>query len=217
MVRMNAEIPYIPPSYKADGFNCPFCHAYAKQEWGHPNRIVGSTNYGKDQGFAICRCSRCEKFSTWIDEKLIFPSAVTAPSPNPDIPDDIKVDYEEARSILSGSPRGAAALLRLAIQKLCKHLGEKGKDINDDIASLVSKGLSPKVQQALDIVRVVGNNAVHPGQIDLKDDTETANRLFGLVNLIADVMITQPKHIEEMYKSVIPKGKRDAIDKRDGS
>ncbi len=214
---MSTEIPYTPPSYKADGFNCPLCHAYAKQEWGHPVLIAAATRYGAKENFAVCRCSRCEEFSTWIDEKLIFPSAVTAPSPNPDIPDDIKVDYEEARSILSGSPRGAAALLRLAIQKLCKHLGEKGKDINDDIASLVSKGLSPKVQQALDIVRVVGNNAVHPGQIDLKDDTEIANRLFGLVNLIADAMITQPKHIEEMYKRVIPKGKRDAIDKRDGS
>ena len=108
-------------------------------------------------------------------------------------------------------------MLRLVIQKLCKHLGEKGKDINEDIASLVSKGLSPKVQQGLDIVRVVGNNAVHPGQIDLKDDTETANRLFGLVNLIANVMITQPKHVEEMYKTVVPKTQRDAIDKRDSS
>ena len=108
-------------------------------------------------------------------------------------------------------------LLRLAIQKLCKHLGEPGKNINDDIASLVKKGLSPKVQQALDIVRVVGNNAVHPGQIDLRDDMDIAGSLFDLVNLIADVMITQPKQIEQMYQTVVPESQQEAIKKRNDS
>ena len=36
--------------------------------------------------------------------------------------------------------RGRDAHLRLAVQKLCKLLGEKGKDINQDIAKLIKKG-----------------------------------------------------------------------------
>jgi hypothetical protein len=110
--------------------------------------------------------------------------------------------------------RGAAALLRLAIQKLCKHLGEKGKNIDNDIGALVEKGLDGRIQKALDIVRVIGNNAVHPGQIDLRDDRATAEELFDLVNLIAETMINQPKHIEELYDR-LPQGAREAIEKRD--
>ena len=215
---MNAEIPYTPPSFKSDGFNCPFCNAYANQEWGYPSRSLDSgRNYGTDIDFAICHCSRCGKFSIWANRVMTYPTASIAPLPNSDMPQNIKTDYEEARKILSGSPRGSAALLRLAIQKLCIHLGKKGDNINSDIASLVSEGLPPKVQQALDIVRVVGNNAVHPGQIDIKDDFETANKLFGLVNLITDVMISQPKHIESLYNTVIPESQRKAIEKRDST
>ena len=39
-------------------------------------------------------------------------------------------------------------------------------------------------------------------------------KLFELVNLIADVMITQPKQIEGLYQS-LPKSELEAIQKRD--
>ena len=100
------------------------------------------------------------------------------------------------------------------MQKLCKHLGEKGKSIDEDIASLVKKGLNPLVQQSLDIVRVIGNDAVHPGVIDLKDDRDTALRLFELVNTIADQMISNPRAVREMYAK-LPEAKRKAIETRD--
>ena len=101
------------------------------------------------------------------------------------------------------------------MQKLCKHLGEKGKNIDADIAALVKKGLNPVVQQSLDIVRVVGNESVHPGTIDLNDDRETALRLFDLVNAITEQMISHPKKVQELY-SKLPESKREAIEKRDG-
>jgi hypothetical protein len=79
------------------------------------------------------------------------------------------------------SPRAAAALARLCIQKLMKELGESGDNLNRDIAELVKKGLEVEVQPALDVVRVIGNNTVHPGAIDLKDNKQTALTLLGLV------------------------------------
>ena len=76
------------------------------------------------------------------------------------------------------------------------------------------KGLPVQIQQALDTVRVVGNDAVHPGQIDLNDDQATAQSLFESVNIIIDEMISKPKKIKEMYDK-LPASKRDAIAKRD--
>ena len=162
----------------------------------------------------LSRCFNCREFSVWIYDRLVFPSSIECPLPNPDLPDGVRLDYEEAGKILNLSPRGSAALLRLAIQKLCAALGEKGKNIDEDIASLVNKGLKPLVQKALDAVRVIGNEAVHPGKLDLKDDRDTATKLFDLVNIIAEQMISNPKHVEEVYGK-IPEEKRKAIDKRD--
>lgn len=163
----------------------------------------------------LSKCYNCEKLAVWVHERLLFPSHKTGTKPNPDLTDEITRDFEEARSIVDESPRGAAALLRLCVQKLCKTLGEKGRNIDEDIAALVKKGLNPVVQQSLDIVRVIGNESVHPGSIDLNDDRETALRLFDLVNAITEQMITHPKKVQEMY-SKLPESKRLGIEKRDG-
>jgi len=161
----------------------------------------------------ISRCFNCKKIAVWVHRNMVFPSNVEGPAPNPDLPDDILRDFNEARSILASSPRGSAALLRLAVQKLCAFLGEKGKNIDDDIASLVKKGLDPLVQQSLDVVRVIGNEAVHPGTVDLRDDQATSLQLFDLVNIIAQQMISQPKAVREMYEK-LPEAKRKAIHAR---
>ena len=161
----------------------------------------------------LSKCYHCKKIAVWVHGNLIFPNEKIGVIPNPDLPDKIIRDFEEARSILGESPRGAAALLRLCVQKLCIHLGEKGKNVDDDIASLVSKGLNPLVQKSLDIVRVIGNEAVHPGVIDLNDDRDTASQLLNLINSIAEQMISHPKHVEAMYEK-LPESKRKAIEIR---
>ncbi len=216
--------PYTPARHNIQAFNCPYCGAYAKQNWTFGSKTKArygqrvSINLSPEDYIPNCKiaeCSNCSQHTFWLEDKLIFPYDSTAPLPNIDMPNDVKVDYEEARSIASISPRGAAALLRLAIQKLCKHLGESGNNINSDIGSLVKKGLPVKLQQALDSVRVVGNNAVHPGQIDLKDDVEIANKLFVFINIICDNQISQPKQIDTFYQEVIPENLKQAIENRD--
>ena len=208
--KMSTKIPYIPPSFKEEAFNCPYCNAYANQKWHFVNTNNGYyINY-----LMICYCNHCKQYSIWYKEKMIYPDYSGIEPSNQDLSEEIKNDYMEAASILQKSPWGACALLRLALQKLCIELGEKGENLNNDIANLVKKGLPSKIQQALDAVRVIGNEAVHPGELDLKDDMETATQLFKLINFIAEKMITEPKEIKEIYNK-IPELKKKQIEKRD--
>ena len=174
----------------------------------------GKYLYQEANNLFLSHCYNCHKIAVWVHQSLVFPAQRVGPEPNADLPEEILRDVEEARTILNLSPRGAAALLRLCVQKLCATLGERGKNIDDDIASLVAKGLNPTVQKSLDVVRVIGNEAVHPGVIDLRDDRDTGIQLLTLVNIIAEQMISQPKMIDDLYEK-LPEGKKQAIQERD--
>jgi len=167
------------------------------------------------KGFSVATCSSCEEFTLWVNEEIIYPKKTTVPPPNEDLDEDIKTLYLEASNILIDSPKGATALLRLALQMLLKQIGKDGKKINDDIKELVSEGLSPTIQQALDLLRVIGNNAVHPGQINLDDNAEIAQKLFSILNFIADELITKPKELEKLYADLIPLETQEYIRQRD--
>jgi hypothetical protein len=209
--------PYKTPAHNERTFNCPHCEAYAAIHWAPLTWTAADNSVRTMAHLDLAMCTNCGKYSLWVNEAMVYPDQTTVPPPNADLEEEIQQDYLEAANILERSPRGAVALLRLGIQKLCRQLGQPGKNINDDIATLVKAGEIPqRVQQALDIVRVVGNNAVHPGQIDLRDDRDTALRLFQLVNLIAERAISQPKEVEELYGS-LPEAARKQIERRDGT
>ena len=203
---------YIPPTFAQDNFHCPFCGVYAHQRWDH--RVVSRNLEEMVVDLSISECAHCKSFAFWFKESLIMPDRGTAPQPSPEMPVEVSQDYEEAASILAKSPRGAAALLRLAVQKLCVNLGKSGENLNSDIAEMVAEGLKVEIQQALDVIRVVGNNAVHPGVLDLKDDVATCDALFNLLNLIVEDRIAQPKRVGDLF-SQLPQSSRDAIEKRD--
>ena len=221
------DTPNSIPELKKTSFSCPHCGAFAHMAWwfAATQGLGPSANW-----FWMSRCSACKKDSVWDTVShavagtkehsqtgtLVYPRMAQAPGAHPDMPEDIKADFEEARQIAGISPRGAAALLRLCIQKICIKLGHPGKNINHDIAAMVAAGLPPRVQEALDVVRVVGNNAVHPGEMTPEDTHELAQTLFELVNLIVDVLIAQPARVSAVYAR-LPQKNLQAIAKRDGA
>jgi Domain of unknown function (DUF4145) len=204
---------YIAPQIDLKAFTCPHCGVLSQQQSQALNKYLQSDANPSNRIIASTVCQHCRGFTLWCQGKMVYPNRGNAPLPNPDMPDDVKADYEEAATIATLSPRGAAALLRLAIQKLCKHLGGDGHNINNDIALLVKKGLAGDIQKSLDIVRVIGNNAVHPGQIDV-DDPDIVAHLFALINITTETMISVPNKINALYGD-LPKTALQAIEKRD--
>jgi hypothetical protein len=206
-------------------FTCPFndCRTFAVQHWGYPSRTVvdyggGEWAYrenGTIPALIFSKCEACNREAIYIDGQIVLPAETDAPPPAVDMPKDCMPDYEEARSILPRSPRGSAALLRLVIQKLLPHLGSTKKTIDGAIGELVAAGkIKTQIQQALDTVRVIGNESVHPGEMDLRDDRDTALAIFRIVNLIVETEITEPKRLETLYAS-LPQSKLEGIAKRD--
>ncbi len=193
------------PIYELNAFNCPHCNAYSEQIWSNISKLNNNEGiYSQIKNFKISECRRCRKISIWENENMIYPIKNIVELPNEDMPDEVKIDYIEASKIVNDSPRGAAALIRLAIQKLCIHLGEKGEHLDTDIKSLLSKGLSQQLHKAFEIVRIIGNNAVHPGEIRIDDDKATAIKLFSIINIICTEMISRQKLISDLFDEKMP-------------
>lgn len=208
-------IPYVIPKFIATNFNCPHCHTHAEQFWMN---LTYATNAGQTtrSDYKVSTCNKCKDVAIWHDENMVFPKMKGGPHPNPDMPPEIKKEYDEAAIILQDSPTGAAALLRLGIEKLAKKLGDENKSLDENIGFLVKeKGLSTRVQKALDSVRVIGNKAVHPGTIDLSDTPETAEKLFKMVNIIVQQTISDEKDVDGLYDESLTEGEKQHVEERD--
>lgn len=210
---------YIAPNKDLKAFTCPHCHTLSQmhRETHRFNNDVENKGNGTlilVNVVTICKCANCGKKILWVNNDYAYPDLQPIEA-NMDMPDSVKQLYEEAGLIYTKSPRAACGLLRLAIDRLCNELGETDRDINKNIAALVKRGLSVEVQQALDIVRVVGNKAVHPGQIAFDvDSVDTAETLFTLINIIVDRLISEPKRIASIFNK-LPDSVKEAVQKRD--
>lgn len=218
---------YKMPAHNERAFNCPHCGAYAEQKWCKCY-TENYSEYGPEYNssdISFAKCYACFNESIWITNQnhesfMVYPETQLAPMPHVDMPQNVKDLYNEAREIVNKSPRGAAALLRLALDKLCDEVCEDCKKpkysgkLDSKIGLLVANDLSDKLQKAFDFVRVTGNDAVHElGLIDIKDNPEIANALFALLNLITEKMITENKQIDGLY-NLIPESRRDKIEER---
>lgn len=219
------EGEHLPPDFGVAWFHCVHCGVLTSQKWA---QLRGPGPFGTaDTPIFRCTCENCHEHSYWFawentagEEvgEMIRPAGTLGPRPHPEMPEDVRHDYNEARDIVAKSPRGAGALARLAVQKLVNELedDEDGarNDLNAKIGRMVKKGLPVTIQQALDALRVIGNNAVHPLELDLRDDVPTVVAMFDCMNAIVENRVAQPGRIRQLYEK-LPEGARAAIERRD--
>lgn len=155
------------------------------------------------------------KVTRWV---MIWPKESAAPLPHEALPEELKELHSEARAVLTDSPRAAAALLRLLMEKLLQDTTGTTNRLNDQIGLLVERGtFDQRLQETADTIRVSGNKAVHPAEIQSQGDTaEVALAMFELVNFLVEDLIARPGRIAHLYQSTVTGGVLDAISRRDG-
>lgn len=103
---------------------------FERRALGHPFLTEHETSQyvGLDlANIFVSQCYSCGDIAIWRHDVLLYPPARHDVAPNSDLDAEIRLDFDEARAVFPASPRAAAALLRLCVQKLCKQLGMPGK------------------------------------------------------------------------------------------
>ncbi|PZT48921.1 hypothetical protein B6S12_01095 [Helicobacter valdiviensis] len=205
---------YTKPYFEGKAFNCPHCEVYSSMKWDTFYECT-SRDIKQVEGYSFfdSTCFNCKRSVIWYlkdkNAKIFFPREVTIP-PEENMPENVKEIYEEASLVLGDSPRAACALLRLALQELMKYLKEniegynelKIENLNQDIEKIIEIGnfyqaQEAMIKEAMNSVRLIGNRAIHPSELDINDNLEIANILFEMINFIIGEIITKPKEREE--------------------
>src|SRR5436305_612754 len=99
------EGEHVPPEFHKEAYHCPYCGVLTSQYWtslyGHLPGVNGLSEVGAEMTI----CLNCDGRSFWAafvgvntDYRMIKPVVGGGPRPHVDMPEDVRRDYEEARS-----------------------------------------------------------------------------------------------------------------------
>jgi hypothetical protein len=138
----------------------------------------------------VSRCYSCRGFAIWVRDQLVFPiregrSDIIGGDfkeiieGNSKKAEEVKTadDIEEAKAIVNRFPDGAAALIRVCIRKMMPLLEQSGKNLDDNIFSLVHKGLEVEIRQSMGLRHVPRQNPLRPPQFH-EEGSEPATKMF---------------------------------------
>ena len=91
-------------------FTCPHCGVLATHHGGgicfHPQVEVTpkTTDAAALNGLYKLACSACNLHTIFFERKLVHPHPVIGPLAIEGMPEDVRADYEEARTVANASP-----------------------------------------------------------------------------------------------------------------
>lgn len=169
-------------------------------------------------------CQGCDQKTLWRNGQHVYPVASIAPAPHPQMSAEVKVLFEEAGRVLPLSRRAGAALVRAALEKQVRLLdpdAPRGSRLDDHIARL-SLRVSKSLGELLDVIRHVGNAALHSADDDdlvymFLSDSEGADDiaeiLFDAINDLVDELVARPETASSLWNR-LPAGVRETIQRK---
>jgi hypothetical protein len=154
------------------------------------------------EGPAHSGFGREDDFKESPEFKLIYPIAQPRVIPDPEIPVQLRRDFNESLAVLPHSPKASAALNRRILQHVLReHFKIKERDLSTEIDKFIqTPGVPSHLSQAVDAVRNVGNFAAHPlkstntGEVVDVEPGE-AEWLIEVIESLFDFAFIQPQRL----------------------
>lgn len=197
------------------GYKCPYCGEVTPDEissYSDNGDIYFHEESYPRKGhlfWSMKKCAMCKKLSFSIfggDSDWGTNVYLSYPPDNvkafPDyVPEAVRIDYMEARTILQQSPKAAATLARRCLQGMIHDFWDiHEKNLNAEITSL--KGKIPSLQwKAIDSLRKIGNIGAHmESDVDriIDVDPQEADKLLTLIEFLVDKWYIA-RHDEEAF------------------
>lgn len=194
-------------------FLCPVEEVEEKQV---PVLLHHATTFGR---IILAECAMCHALSydlyrneqsilqdgnTYALYKIYPPIAnPNIPQPNNDMPEGIKNLYNEAALIFDLSPRSAAVLLRLCVQRLLQACGYKGS-IHKMLKDAKEIGTDMDLITMMDACREIGNYSAHEEPELSQEKIKNTRLLFKALNIIVRHYQTWEKDKKEVASQLAP-------------
>lgn len=170
---------------------------------GTPGRTVLLSDVNAHVLVTIHTCPSCRRASVvlWQGDstagkldptqpRQLWPAHHGRTPPPPEVPEDMRQDYEEACAILNISPQSSAGLARRILQALLVRAGDapRNKRLEVQIDHVVAKGAIPTaLTEHLHALRHLGNLSVH--ELVDRETNEPIRPDPGLVGVYLDMIL----------------------------
>lgn len=202
-------------------YTCPFCghiqafdNSYTYDNNGEFRNTRPIPTEYRESSFTIysirCCNSECRKISVIAINRTsnkqvdIVPQKVIRTFPEY-IPEQIKMDYEEASQIIDISPRASSTLLRRCLQGMIHDFwGIHEKNLNAEITVLKGKVTEPQ-WKAIDGLRKIGNIGAHmESDVDMiiPINPDEAKALKKLIELLLDKWYISRHDEEALFNNI---------------
>lgn len=185
---------------------CPHCSRYTSVD---PVRIEVGANYEKSYAHAtwfrthnekwwMGVCNYCHKPVLVLNEgDIVYPNPLPELA-DPNIPEEIRADLDEAKKCFAVAAwRATAVMARRAIQSAAIRMGAGGERLVEQIAELAKEGkITAELKKWADAIRWVGNDAAHPGGEPVT--REDAEEVLGLAEELLEVLFVIPEKARKL-------------------
>jgi len=152
---------------------------------------------GNCRGYVMCLWSASSSGLLHDCRVLPYPLRITE---HPKYwPEDVGRLWIQAHRSLSDENYDAAAVMaRSALQSAVRHQHAVGTSLKGQIQDLASRGiLPPLMQEWSDQVRILGNDAAHPGPGQAAPDPRDAKDIVQFLDFLLEYLYTLPHRIIE--------------------